>query len=268
MNGFWEEMERLGKDRNPYRAGFLQFVGVAETRERGARALPRAGRVLLRPLPARRPALRVAARLHRARRRSARACSRRWRRPPRRRARASARLRRPALRGDRRAGLRDHRQPRRSRRAAARGGVELNVGQLMLLLQFGNMNRDLALYNTELFAKRVMPQLAGLFEDEWENRWWPKPLAAARARACRGRADAMTWPGERTRHAVARRAGRRVLGAGTGEPLGVLGGLARAAALDAVSRRARARASRDRAVAAGLSGRARASASSTTSPTG
>ena len=33
MNGFWEEMERLGKDRNPYRAGFLQFVGVAESRQ-------------------------------------------------------------------------------------------------------------------------------------------------------------------------------------------------------------------------------------------
>ena len=31
MHGFWEEMDRLGKDRNPYRAGFLQFVGVAET---------------------------------------------------------------------------------------------------------------------------------------------------------------------------------------------------------------------------------------------
>ena len=33
MNGFWEEMKRLGKDRNPFRAGFLQFVGVAESRE-------------------------------------------------------------------------------------------------------------------------------------------------------------------------------------------------------------------------------------------
>src|SRR3546814_7673582 len=29
MKGFWAELERLGKDRNPYRAGFLQFVGVA-----------------------------------------------------------------------------------------------------------------------------------------------------------------------------------------------------------------------------------------------
>ena len=33
MQGFWNEMERLGKDRNPYRAGFLQFVGVAESRQ-------------------------------------------------------------------------------------------------------------------------------------------------------------------------------------------------------------------------------------------
>ena len=33
MQGFWDEMARLGKDLNPYRAGFLQFVGVAESRE-------------------------------------------------------------------------------------------------------------------------------------------------------------------------------------------------------------------------------------------
>ena len=33
MDGFWAEMARLGKDRNPYRAGFLQFVGVGESRQ-------------------------------------------------------------------------------------------------------------------------------------------------------------------------------------------------------------------------------------------
>ena len=37
MDGFWGEMDRLGKDRNPYRAGFLQFVGVAESREEAYR---------------------------------------------------------------------------------------------------------------------------------------------------------------------------------------------------------------------------------------
>ena len=33
MDGFWAEMARLGKDRNPYRAGFAQVVAVAESRQ-------------------------------------------------------------------------------------------------------------------------------------------------------------------------------------------------------------------------------------------
>src|SRR5205823_7623653 len=31
MDGFWETAEGLGADRNPYRAGFLQFVAVADS---------------------------------------------------------------------------------------------------------------------------------------------------------------------------------------------------------------------------------------------
>jgi hypothetical protein len=55
----------------------------------------------------------------------------------------------------------------------------MNVGHLMLLMQFGNMDKALTLHNTELFAKRVLPQIRDLFDDEWEDRWWPKPLPAA-----------------------------------------------------------------------------------------
>jgi hypothetical protein len=51
----------------------------------------------------------------------------------------------------------------------------LNVGQLMLLMQFGNMSKDLTKYNTRLFAEKVMPKLKDLFS-EWENRWWPQPM--------------------------------------------------------------------------------------------
>ena len=53
--------------------------------------------------------------------------------------------------------------------------VNLNVGHLMMLLQFGNMGKDLAQYNTRLFAEKVMPQLTDLFA-EWEDRWWPQPM--------------------------------------------------------------------------------------------
>ena len=52
----------------------------------------------------------------------------------------------------------------------------------MLLLQFGNMGKELAQYNTSLFAdKRDAAARRGLFA-EWEDRWWPQPMpGAARA---------------------------------------------------------------------------------------
>ena len=37
--------------------------------------------------------------------------------------------------------------------------TNLNVGHLMMLLQFGNMSKDLRRYNTKLFAEQVMPKL-------------------------------------------------------------------------------------------------------------
>jgi hypothetical protein len=53
--------------------------------------------------------------------------------------------------------------------------TELNVGHLMLLLQFGNMGKELAKYNTKLFAEKVLPKLQPLFS-EWEDKWWPQPI--------------------------------------------------------------------------------------------
>jgi hypothetical protein len=55
---------------------------------------------------------------------------------------------------------------------------DLNVGHLMVLMQFGSMGKELTQYNTKLFAERVMPRLRPLFSG-WEDRWWPKPIAAS-----------------------------------------------------------------------------------------
>ena len=55
---------------------------------------------------------------------------------------------------------------------------DMNVGNLMLLLHFGNMSAQLTRYNTDLFATRVLPQIRDLFEDKWENKWWPKGMPA------------------------------------------------------------------------------------------
>jgi hypothetical protein len=57
----------------------------------------------------------------------------------------------------------------------------LNVGHLMLLLQFGNMSKQVTKNNTRLFAEKVMPKVKDLF-GEWEDKWWPQPMArSARA---------------------------------------------------------------------------------------
>ena len=51
----------------------------------------------------------------------------------------------------------------------------------MVLLQFGNMSKDLTMKNTRLFAEKVMPEIKYLWDDEWEDKWWIKPLAQAQA---------------------------------------------------------------------------------------
>jgi len=171
MSGFWDEMDRLGKDRNPYRAGFLQFVGVAETREEAYRLY-------------REPAEYFYGRCLHVDPRFAGAPG-------------------YTSEGTQRAGVVGQvAQVARMRRfdtlaremdaIVEKGYViigspdevaaqlkevatNLNVGHLMLLCQFGNMGKDLAKYNTRLFAERVMPQLTDTFA-EWEDRWWPQPM--------------------------------------------------------------------------------------------
>ena len=175
MKGFWDEMARLGKDRNPYRAAFLQFVGVAETRKEAERMYREPAEYFydrclnVDPRFAAPPGYTTEATMRAkvqsqvslaAARTSIKKMARSWEDI--------------VDRGYVIIGSPDEVAERL--REVAR---ELNVGHLMLLLQFGNMGRDLANHNTRLFAEQVMPQLTDLFDDEWEDHWWPQPLDAA-----------------------------------------------------------------------------------------
>jgi alkanesulfonate monooxygenase SsuD/methylene tetrahydromethanopterin reductase-like flavin-dependent oxidoreductase (luciferase family) len=173
MMGFWREMERLGKDRNPYRAGFLQFVGVAETRAEAMTLYKEAaeyfyGRCLhVDPRFANPPGYVSEATL---------------------RAKVTSQVGLAATRISTLAGSQlgwDEilakgyviiGSPDEVAAQLREVATTLNVGHLMLLLQFGNMGRELTFHNTRLFAERVLPQLRDLFDDEWEDRWWPNPL--------------------------------------------------------------------------------------------
>ncbi|MBO0711252.1 MAG: LLM class flavin-dependent oxidoreductase [Acetobacteraceae bacterium] len=183
MQGFWDEMARLGKDRNPFRAGFLQFVGVGESRQHAFDLYTEAAEYFYGRC------------LH---------VDPRFAGPPGYTTEATQR-----------AGIVGQVQRAAGQAVATPGGarigsvprptemkqivddgyvivgspgevveqlrevaVNLNVGNLMLLLQFGSMGKELAKYNTKLFAEKVMPSLKSLFT-EWEHKWWPRPMSAA-----------------------------------------------------------------------------------------
>ena len=184
MSGFWEEMKRLGKDLNPYRAGFLQFVGVAESREKAMELY-------------REPAEYFYGRCLRV--------DPKWAMPP---GYITEATQRAGINGQvGRAASLDARQKARATTPmediVERGYViigspdevveqltevatDLNVGHLMLLLQFGRMGKELAKYNTKLFAEQVQPKLGRLFS-EWEDSGgrsrWRRPNVPSRARS-------------------------------------------------------------------------------------
>ena len=54
----------------------------------------------------------------------------------------------------------------------------LNVGHIVALMHIGNMPLEKTLYNTELFGSKVIPQLKSKFA-EHEDRWSPHPLPSA-----------------------------------------------------------------------------------------
>jgi alkanesulfonate monooxygenase SsuD/methylene tetrahydromethanopterin reductase-like flavin-dependent oxidoreductase (luciferase family) len=63
----------------------------------------------------------------------------------------------------------------------------MRIGHLLALLQFGNLDRERTLFNVKLFAEKVLPQLRDLWEGEWEDHWWIKPLAANKRAAVAAR---------------------------------------------------------------------------------
>ncbi len=175
MDGFWKEMSRLGKDRNPYRAGFAQTVAVAETREQAMEMYTEAAEYFFGRC------------LH---------IDQRFVAPPGYTTEATTRVglqsqvAKAAAYSDKFKLL-----PTKMPDLVENGYIvlgspddviqqieelanNLNVGNLMLLLQFGNMGKDLTKYNTKLFAEQVMPKLRDKF-GEWEHRWWPRPMDTA-----------------------------------------------------------------------------------------
>ncbi|HLT15195.1 MAG TPA: LLM class flavin-dependent oxidoreductase, partial [Acidimicrobiales bacterium] len=50
-----------------------------------------------------------------------------------------------------------------------------NIGNWVALLHMGDMPRDVAMHNIDLFTGKVLPGLRDVFKGA-EHRWWPKPI--------------------------------------------------------------------------------------------
>lgn len=172
MDGFWEHVAERGKDQNPYRAGFLQFVAVAEDMDQAEEDYAEAAEYFFHrcmhvyrgfsEAPGYRSLRSIEAGL--------------------RTAIGSTSLT-TSLSGAQRTwkdyvadGTIIAGSPEQVTEQLRDLADELHVGHLMLLMQFGNMPRDKVMKNTRLFAEQVMPNLRNIWSD-WEDKWWVKPLA-------------------------------------------------------------------------------------------
>lgn len=168
MDGFWNEMERLGTDDNPYRAGFLQLVCVAETDKKAKELYAEHVEYFYKKCLHVYEGFADAPGYRTIRTLKAGAVAQLG---------AAANQTRQAMTWDDfvEQGYVIAGSPK-TVIENLRGAVEgLRVGHLMVLLQIGSMPKDLTMKNTELFATEVYPELQGMW-DEYEDHWWPQPI--------------------------------------------------------------------------------------------
>jgi alkanesulfonate monooxygenase SsuD/methylene tetrahydromethanopterin reductase-like flavin-dependent oxidoreductase (luciferase family) len=168
MGGFWDTMDQMGIDKNPYRAGFAQMVCVSETDERAEQEYLQHVTYFFKKC------LHVAP----------------WfREAPGYRTRRSTefaiKTNQPeevakmlTLEKDWKAlidnGFIIAGSPATVADRLIEAAKSLRFGNLHALLQIGSMPHDLTVKNTTLFAEEVMPRIRNLWVDEgWKHEWWP-----------------------------------------------------------------------------------------------
>lgn len=171
MDGFWQRMRDMGKEPNPYHAGFAQVVCVAETdaeaKEIYAQHIDYFYNRCLHVYPgfADAPGYRT--------NRTVKAGIKSQLELAAQRARMQLTWENLVEQGYVIAGSPTTVAERLNDLADG-----LNVGHLMVLLQMGSMPRDVAFYNTKMFAEKVIPMLRDKFS-EFEDHWYPKPMPQA-----------------------------------------------------------------------------------------
>jgi alkanesulfonate monooxygenase SsuD/methylene tetrahydromethanopterin reductase-like flavin-dependent oxidoreductase (luciferase family) len=167
LDGFWRQVEAAGKDDNPYRAAFLQFIGVADSDAEAYRLYKEPAEYFFQRCLHVYPGFAD---------------------PPGYVTEASVRARyqsavRTVARAKQAAGGPTYDEmlekgyiiiggPDTVREKLEHVVKTLRVGHLLTMLHFGNMSDELVRQNTSLFGDKVLPGLRDIWSDH-EDRWWP-----------------------------------------------------------------------------------------------
>jgi alkanesulfonate monooxygenase SsuD/methylene tetrahydromethanopterin reductase-like flavin-dependent oxidoreductase (luciferase family) len=172
MDGFWKKNDELGADRNPYKAGFLQLVAVADSEQEAADKFGPHGEYFYNKMlhvwpgfadaPGYRTLKTVEAGLLQQ-------TTQFGQRP------AKMSWKDLLEQGNIVAGT-----PKQVSEQLEAVAKDLRIGHLMVLNQFGSIPHELAKANIHKTATEVLPNLRHIWEGEWEDKWWPKPLSNPR----------------------------------------------------------------------------------------
>ena len=180
---YWELCARKGRDDNPHRFSFLQLIGVAETDAEaeelyGPHAEYFFHKLLYTPswyqaIPGCLEYDALVQALHHN-------------------PRAEVKLRELKAKDFFARGFVIVGSPSTVREQLLEGVKRLRIGHLLALLHFGSMPSALCKRNIDLFAREVLPHLAPLWDDVYEDRWWPQRLEVQRRDAAPAAGKAAT----------------------------------------------------------------------------
>ena len=169
MDGYWRTVDRMGGDMNPYHAGFLQLVCVSESEEQAEKDYAEHVEYFydkclhVWPGWADAPGYRTVRTLQAGF-------------GPQVGAAATQSRKGLTWKDLTEGGYVVAGSPQQVTDKMAQVIEGLRVGQLMVLCQIGSMPKELAMKNTEMFAREVRPHLQN-FWSEYEDKWTPRPLA-------------------------------------------------------------------------------------------
>ena len=171
MERFWERVEQNGLDTNPYRAGFLQLVAVSETDVQAEKDYEKHIQYFFNKCMAVAPEFQAAPGYQ-----DYRSLVTRVKQLSGGRAEQTGQWRDWKFKD-----FVDNQYVISGGPASVVDQLKdavkrLRVGNLMVLLHIGSMPHELTLKNIEMFSKEVLPHVHDMWDDEWENHWWPEKL--------------------------------------------------------------------------------------------